>query len=266
MLTIGQRDEFERLGIVRLPGAIARADAEAMCDRVWQALGERYGLRRESPATWKGQYLLGLHHLPKSEALPEIGSPLIRSALDELFGAENWEPPERWGSLLVTFPNSHDQWTVPHQAWHLDYPASSEMKKLSIVRIFVCLAKLEPGSGGTVFVAGSHRAIQYLVSQAGVVGMRSADARAALIRNYAWMRSLCTRDESIDRVEAFMRKSSVADGVELRVVEMTGEPGDAFLTHPLLLHSGSKNTAAYPRIALSSTVYRAGFNMAALFE
>ncbi|HKD65988.1 MAG TPA: phytanoyl-CoA dioxygenase family protein [Candidatus Binataceae bacterium] len=266
MFTIAQRDEFEDRGIVRLPGAIARADAEAMCNRVWRALEKRYGLRRESPVTWKGQSLLGTHHLPKSETFPEIGSPAIRSALDDLFGSGNWQPPERWGSLLATFPNSHDQWTVPHRAWHLDYPASSEMKELSIVRIFVCLAKLEPCSGGTVFVASSHRAIQNLVSKDGVARMRSADARTALIRTYDWMRSLCTLDESLNRVEAFMRKSFVADGVELRVVEMTGEPGDAFLTHPLLLHAGSKNAATHPRIALSSTVYRAGFKMAALLE
>ena len=166
----------------------------------------------------------------------------------------------------MTFPNSHGQWNVPHQAWHLDYPASSEMKELSIVRIFVCLAKLEPCSGGTVFVAVSHRAVQILVSKDGVARMRSADARTALIRTHAWIRSLCTFDESLDRVEALMRKSSVADGVELRVIEMTGEPGDAFLTHPLLSHTGSKNTATSPRIALSSTVYRAGFKIAALFD
>jgi hypothetical protein len=266
MLTTAQRDVFQRLGIVRVPGAIARTDAEAMCNRVWEALGERYGLRRESLATWKEQYLLGTNHLPKSENFPEIGSPPIRSALDDLFGSGNWEPPARWGSLLVTFPNSHDRWTVPHQAWHLDYPVSSEMKELSIVRIFVCLAKLEPCSGATVFVAGSHRAVQNLVSNGGVAPMRSADVRTALIRTNPWIKSLCTLDERLDRIEAFMSKSSVADGVELRVVEMTGEPGDAFLTHPLLLHTGAKNTATVPRIALSGTVHRAGFKIAALFE
>jgi ectoine hydroxylase-related dioxygenase (phytanoyl-CoA dioxygenase family) len=47
---------------------------------------------------------------------------------------------------------------------------------------------------------------------------------------------------------------------------MTGEPGDAFLTHPLLLHAGSKNTASVPRVALSSVVYRPGFRVGALFE
>lgn len=77
MLTTEQRDEFDRLGIMQLPGAIARADAEAMCDRVWQALGKRYCLRRKSPATRNKQYLLGTHHLPKSETFPEIGSPAI---------------------------------------------------------------------------------------------------------------------------------------------------------------------------------------------
>jgi ectoine hydroxylase-related dioxygenase (phytanoyl-CoA dioxygenase family) len=80
------------------------------------------------------------------------------------------------------------------------------------------------------------------------------------------MRSLCTLDESVDRIEAFMRTSTVVDGIEVRVVEMTGEPGDVFLTHPLLLHAGSKNTGVVPRIALSSTVNRAGFQIATLFQ
>lgn len=86
MLTAEQCDEFDRLGIVALRAAIAGADAEAMCDRVWSALHQRYGVRRESPATWKELYLLGTHHMPKSENFDEIGSPAIRAALDDLFG------------------------------------------------------------------------------------------------------------------------------------------------------------------------------------
>jgi hypothetical protein len=223
---VGAEHPFARGEVAIHDGAIARADAEAMCDRVWQALSKHYGVRRESPATWKEQYLVGTHHLPKSENFDEFGSPAIRAALDDPFGSGNWQPPERWGSLLVTSPNTRDRWTVPHQAWHLDYPASRSMKGLFIVRIFVCLAKLEPGSGGTVLVAGSHRLVQNLVSKDGVARMRSADARTALIHTCPWMRSLCTLDESVDRVEAFMRTSTVVDGIEVRVVEMTGEPGD----------------------------------------
>jgi ectoine hydroxylase-related dioxygenase (phytanoyl-CoA dioxygenase family) len=55
-----------------------------------------------------------------------------------------------------------------------------------------------------------------------------------------------------------MERSEILDDVELRVVEMTGEPGDVLLTHPLLLHAPAKNCAALPRIVLSSTVYRSG--------
>jgi hypothetical protein len=215
MLSAEQRNDFEQLGIVRLPGAISLADAEAMCDRVWNALGKRYGLRRDSPETWKQQYLVGNHHLPKSESFAEIGSPAVRSALDDLLGVRNWQQPARWGSLLVTFPNSPEGWTVPHQAWHLDYPASSEIE-LFLVRIFVCLAKLESRSGGTVFVAGSHRAVQSLVSKDGVRRMRSADARHALVRSSPWIRSLCSLDDSVDRIEVFMKAGAVVDGVDAR--------------------------------------------------
>jgi hypothetical protein len=266
MLTTRQHEEFERFGIVRVPGAISQADADAMCDRVWRALSARYGVRRASPETWKEQYLLGIHHMPKSENFTEIGSPAIRSVLDDLFGSGNWLAPERWGSLLVTFPNSRDRWTVPHQSWHLDYPASSEVKELFILRIFVCLAKIEPCSGGTLFVAGSQRAVQNLATKSGVGRLRSAEARQALVRTCPWMRQLCTLDENIDRVEALMTTGSVVDGAELRVVEMTGEPGDVFFTHPLVLHVGSKNAGAVPRIALSSTVHRARFEIGALFQ
>jgi hypothetical protein len=92
----------------------------------------------------------------------------------------------------------------------------------------------------------------------GVKRMRSADVRNALIRTCPWIEALCSRDSNSDRVQRFMSRSEVFDDVELRVVEMTGEPGDVLMTHPLLLHAPSKNCAASPRIVLSSTVYRSG--------
>jgi hypothetical protein len=50
------------------------------------------------------------------------------------------------------------------------------------------------------------------------------------------------------------------------VIEMTGEAGDVFMTHPLMLHAGSTNCAQSPRLVLSSTVYRAGVAVSALYE
>src|SRR6202035_4828695 len=102
--------------------------------------------------------------------------------LDDLLGRGNWRRPERWGSLLVTFPPSRDRWDVPHQSWHLDFPASRSMVGLFAVRIFTCLATLRPGGAGTLFVAGSHRLVWDLLQKDGIEQLRSADARKGLIR------------------------------------------------------------------------------------
>jgi len=258
MLTPEQRDEFRRVGILRLPGAIASRDAKEMCESVWSALRGRYDVRRNAPDTWGARRITGTHDLPKGAAFAQVGSPAVREALDDLLGRGNWEPPERWGSLLVTFPESREDWDVPRQSWHLDFPALRSLQGLFAVRLFTCLAKLPPGGGGTVFVAESHRLVQDLSRKEGVERLKSADAREALIRSCSWVKELCSRDGTVGRVQQFMERCEVFDDVELRVVEMTGEPGDVLLTHPLLLHAPAKNCASVPRLALSSTVYRSG--------
>jgi hypothetical protein len=268
MLTDEQREEFDRRGILRLPGAISRSDTEMMCNSVWNALQRRHEIRRNDPDTWKAQRISGTHALPKSETFAQIGSPQVREALDDLLGRRNWEPPERWGSLLVTFPESREQWTVPHQAWHLDFPASASrsLQGLFAVRIFTCLAKLPAGGGGTLFVAGSHRLVDGLPRKENVDRLKSADAREALIRTCPWVKALCSADETDARMQRFMERSEVFDDAELRVVEMTGEPGDILLTNPYLLHAPAKNCAPVPRIVLSSTVYRSGIQPSEVYH
>jgi hypothetical protein len=260
MMTAEQRDEFARLGIFRMPGAIAPADADAMCNRVWSALQKRHHVRRNAPDTWQAQRITGTHDLPKSETFAQIGSPAVREALDDLLGRGNWQAPERWGSLLVTFPESRERWELPRQSWHLDFPAKHAHRGLFLVRLFTCLAKLAPGASGTLFVEGSHRLMEGLCESEGVETLKSADARSALIRRCSWVRDLCARDGAAGRIERFMERGEVSNDVELRVVEMTGEPGDVLLTHPLLLHAPSKNCSSLPRLVLSSTVYRSGLN------
>jgi hypothetical protein len=265
MLTAEQREEFEKSGIVRLVGAIAPKDAKDMRGCVWDALFARRQLRPDDPGTWAAKRVMGSHDLPKSVTLQQVGSPAVCDALDSLLGARNWERPERWASLLVTFPESSEQWDVPHKVWHLDFPASRQTQELFAVRLFTCLAKLSPGGGGTVFVAGSHRLVRELVDTDGAVRLRSADARKALIRTHPWIKSLCSFDERVDRVRQFMKAGTVINGNEVRVVEMTGDPGDVLVTHPLMLHAPATNCGSDPRMVLSSTVYRKGVIPSALY-
>ncbi|HZC45711.1 MAG TPA: phytanoyl-CoA dioxygenase family protein [Candidatus Acidoferrum sp.] len=240
--------------------------AASMCNVVWDALRRHYDVRRDTPDTWDSQRIAGTHDLPKSATFAQVASPAVREALDVSLGRGNWEPPERWGSLLATFPESSETWNVPYHAWHLDYPRSRSTPGLFAVRVFTCLAKLTAGGGGTVFVQGSHRLVENLPWIEGVERIRSADARKALIRTCPWVKELCSRDSSDGRVQRFMEEREVFDDVDLRVVEMTGEPGDVLLTHPLLLHAAAKNCAAVPRIVLSSTVYRSGVSWSEIYS
>ena len=266
VLTQQQREEFDRLGILRLPGAVPSERVKEMLDCVWDAAERRAEVRRNDPSTWKAQRLMGAHDLPASATFEQIGSPAVCDALDSFFGSHNWQRPARWASLLVTFPESSERWEVPHNIWHLDFPASPRSRGLFAVRLFTCLAKLRPGGGGTVFVAGTHRLVQHLAGENGVVRLRSADARKALIRTHPWIKRLCSLDQGIDRVRQFMKVGAVIDGNEVRVVEMTGNAGDVLVTHPLLLHAPATNCAKEPRMVLSSTVYRNGVDAAGLYQ
>ena len=114
-------------------------------------------------------------------------------------------------------------------------------------------------------MAGSHRLAQNLFRESGRERFRSADARRALIAKHEWMKELCSRKPTGDRIARLMKATTLVDGVEVRVVEMTGEAGDVFLTHPLTLHAGTQNCAAAPRMVLSTTVYRANFDWRTLY-
>jgi ectoine hydroxylase-related dioxygenase (phytanoyl-CoA dioxygenase family) len=50
-----------------------------------------------------------------------------------------------------------------------------------------------------------------------------------------------------NRVAAFMDRETVVDGVPLRVVELTGEPGDMVFCHPVIVHCAAPNRGARPR-------------------
>ena len=256
MLTTEQREEFDRSGIIRLRGAIAPEQVKEMRDCVWDAVERRAEVRRDDPSTWKAQRMIGSVDLPESVNFQRIASPAVCEALDAIFDTRNWERPEQRLSMLVAFPESSEAWDVPHQGWHLDYPVVRGREGNFAARIFVSLEKLNHGGGGTLFIAGSHHVLQRLVAKRTADRIRSADARKALMRISPWAKALFSPDGKTERVRRFVNTSTTIDKQEVRVVEMTGEPGDVFVTHPMQLHAPSTNCASGPRIVLSGIVYR----------
>jgi hypothetical protein len=256
MLTPEQREEFDRSGIARLPGAVAQEVVHEMSANVWDTVERRSEVRRNDSSTWKAQRMIGFKDLPESLNFHRIATPAVCEALDSLFGTRKWERPERRFSMLVALPESDKPWDVPSQGWHLDTPLVRGLEGNYAVRIFVSLVKLSHGGGGTLFIAGSHRLLQRLFAKKTAERIHSADARKALVRSSPWAKALFSLDGKTDRVRRFINGTTTIDKQEVRVVEMTGEPGDVFLTHPALIHSISTNCSSEPRIVLSGSVYR----------
>jgi hypothetical protein len=240
-----QSGEFGRRGVLRLPGAMPTTAARTMHDRLWQHLREAYGAAPERPDSWPAAAPAHFQALTGTGAFDAMASLPVREAVDALLGgAERWRPPPHWGRPLVTFPRPDGPWRLPASGWHLD---SAGRPGDPVLVVFACLAPVRPHGGGTVVVTGSHR----LTRPGGRYGgSRSAEVRARLAADHPWFRDLWTPGPEPDRTERLLGSGSVVDGVELRIEELTGDPGDAFVMDPGLLHAVAPNSLGTPRLML----------------
>jgi len=226
-------------GVVRLSGLIPAPDIEAMRKAVWRKLDAR-PKRTARPSKLTA----------REGEFDAIASPAVRALLDRLLG--KWAEPVRWGLPLVAFHTGDAAWDVPHQNWHIDLGGLPG--EYSLARFFVVLEPSRPGGGGTGYVAGSHRLFTALAEREGRFGS-SAQARRSLIAHAPWFGELSTTRPGEDRIQRFMHDGAEVDGVEVRVCEMLGEPGDVILMHPLMLHAPMPNVLATPRMMLTQFVY-----------
>jgi hypothetical protein len=72
-------------------------------------------------------------------------------------------------------------------------------------------------------------------------GQRSADGISA---------------QEADRVRRFVAEGERIDGVDVRVEELTGAPGDVILMHPWTFHAPATNCSRRPRMMVSHSVSR----------
>lgn len=242
LFTAAQAETYAREGIVRLPGAIPTSDVEAMAAALNRKLAARpQGAARPSKLS------------SRTGAFDAMASPMVRAVLDAVLG--RWEEPAHWGLPLVSFHTGEATWDVPREHWHIDLGARPG--DLRLARIFAFLTPSRPGGGGTGYVAGSHRLIAALFEEIGGA-LPSAQARQRLEARSPWLAALASRHDKGERIQRFMQAGGELDGVQLRMGEMLGEPGDVILMHPLMLHAPTPNVLATPRMMLTQFVYGRG--------
>jgi hypothetical protein len=250
MLTEQQCADFERDGILKLENVFPEDAASAMRGVFWREMDNRYGVKRDDRDTWDLHRPDGLKSTKKSRAFDPILSPMLRGALDGLFGEGGWQEPRHMGQVLVTMPNAAE-WRVPHKLWHSDFEATHTGRPLFALKWWTFFDVVEPGQGGTPQLAGSHNLFaRYLAT---CEDREYKHARDTFLKSHDWLRALTKDDGSADRNDRFMTESDI-DGLPARVVELTGKPGDVFLTHPWVFHSIAVNARSQPRLMRSAAV------------
>lgn len=241
---------FEDRGFVRLREAFAPEDALRMQGRMWAELREDFGIDRDDCSTWRQP--------PRSPRRAKWDPLQSAVATDHLVGAINallspvpWSVPSNWGLVMVTFPDrSPGQWTLPTTGWHFDFDLHRNATSLGGLFVFTFFSAVEPHGGGTLIVEGSHRLLRRFHGELSAAERQDQhrQLRKRFLRYDAWLNALTgTGSGPEDRIGYFMRETREVLGVPVRVVELTGQPGDAILCHPLILHVTAPNRLETPR-------------------
>jgi Phytanoyl-CoA dioxygenase (PhyH) len=253
-LTAEQLEEFDRRGVLRLPGFYPQADIGEMADKLWADLEQRFGMLRRQPDSWTVTRPAQFQPLVRSGAFDALGSSSMSDLADALLGVGTWDAPRDWGNPLVTFPSTAPD--LPRPPWHLDIGAALHLRPIPILRAFTFLEPVLPGGGGTLYVAGSHRLALEMDDANEGPTLRSQAIRERLRRDHPWFAGLFAAKS--DKVRELMDAEAQAGGQTVRLEEMTGARGDLVIMHPAMLHASAHNAVGGPRMMLTVWVYRRG--------
>lgn len=245
ILSAGDLESYREHGFVRVEKAFPRELALALQDEIWTELAAEHGIQRDDPGTWRRlpRSPKRAKHSPLNE---ELATTRFTGAITALLGHDGWERPATWGGFNVFFPDEpRVRWDVPAQGWHWDAPPTT-----AGFLIFSFYGEVRPGGGGTLIVDGSPHLIEsYYASLSPADRARPHRFhRKNLSRWDPWLEALTGRGEPVgNRIDAFMNRKSDVRGVPCRVIELTGEPGDAVFCNLGMLHCVAPNSSDQPR-------------------
>jgi len=240
-------DLFEASGVVHRPGVVPIDEARAMRDCLWEAvqdlggLVDQEGALRPPPGSERA-----MAEVVERPAFDRLAAHLAHT-LDAVFGAGRWAPTTgMWrGVALPNLPASIDPWCVPHRHWHMDEPTSARSPHPRTLGAFVFLDRVVAGGGTTVAMTGSPRRLQALAADlAPDRALTLEESTAGLARVEPWVDRLLQPGPDPDsRRRRFMTDGCRSANIPLRVVELTGEPGDVVLMDLRCLHAPSANAS-----------------------
>jgi hypothetical protein len=247
-LTSSDIQRFERDGYVVVRQAFSRIDGLAMERQWWRELEDTHGIGPDDRSSW---HQLGgdLKAAKRDPVQAKILTERVRGALDDLLGKAAWSPPRNWGRSLVTFPEP-GAWDVPIRHWHWDNPCEPHLDQPRGLFVVSFIGPVTPQGGGTLLLSGSPHLLIQQERRIPATQRHESGARTweRFHHSHPWLMALTGYAPSpADRIAAFMDRETAVEGVPLRVVELTGEPGDMVLCHPVIVHCVNPNRGTRPR-------------------
>jgi hypothetical protein len=262
-----QREQVERRGVVRFEGLFSaegvRRAREAVLRRlakvgVTQASGWRLDGPHWDSVRASHPWFRVANPLPsamigdpqRSFELVALGrEPALAAAADALLGGRGFD---RGGQqrlrLLLNVPDS-GAWTMP-AGWHADSQRLASGESMGL-QLFAFLDVVEPDGGGTFVMAGSHR----LLNKGRFLTVRQV--AEGFQRHPFFKRFEAGAPAGAEERARLMNETCLDGDVELKVLELTGQPGDAYFTDLRLAHCGRPNYADHPRMMVTRPFARA---------
>ncbi|MHB1446358.1 MAG: phytanoyl-CoA dioxygenase family protein [Acidimicrobiales bacterium] len=248
-------DDFETNGILHLPGAFGAEEASSMADAIWGYIEARSDIRRGTSTSWPDTA-----HLPAGLSLkglkgrgvfsPALANPALAGILDAVFGPGQWTAPKRGVRVLLTFP-SPAVWSMP-TGWHIDAGFDAAAYPVPWLQLWAVVEPVEACGGGTLLLAGSHNLVEryrHRLRPDQLGG--NATSWGRFMRQHPFLDQLRQGGSSEAPGRDLLGRRVDVEGIAVEAVEVSGVPGDIYLTHGLVFHCVSPNTAGRPRLMLT---------------
>ncbi|KAL8371477.1 hypothetical protein RB595_001325 [Gaeumannomyces hyphopodioides] len=238
VLTDAEKEHFLEHGWIKIKGAFTRQQAEEMTKDVWV----RLGMSPTDKSTWTEKRINMPHHgtFDASEFAPKAWA-----AANELCGGEDRIEPacRHWRDTFIVNLGSAGGVDVPPQdldGWHVDgdffvHYLDSPEQGLLIIPLFTDIVE---GGGGTVIAPDAMPAVAYHLYQ-----------HAEGVSPH-----MVPRGEPDFEKEGNLEWFNNLAASSTQFMEATGDAGDVYLLHPLMLHSASSNPLRRARIIANPPV------------
>ena len=248
---------FADHGFVRVTNALPPPFVAQVQTTIWEQLHARYGFARQDPTTWRPAWC-GINKNLIDAAVGIDITPRLVAAIDQLLGAGQWRGLKTLGGLLLTMPElDQTPWELAHE-WHFDNDPRAYRARVDELMLFTFFSSVQRHGGGTVVLAGSPRVVaRYVAACADGSATDTLPATDGLAAWHPWLAEVLRSRPGDGRSTATLMEAPVeVDGRRLQSVELTGEPGDAVVCHPALLHAVSRNCSTVPRFMRRTNVRR----------